>query len=345
MLALSTLARDLRLEGHLEECRRMGADWRDCWWCLSAVSIPEIDLVLGTRQDARALVGCGVEDTVAWVVAASELRRAVEGLDLSAVLVPSVRRLAHRLLGMISVDLEALTRRLRAAVAADGPIERRCLQTAAVVMATSIQRPEHAAVLAGLPERLRTGLLGLSGTLSSPVELGGLLPTIEDRHWRGLPAMRTQPEWRRRPGRDDGPGVRARQAAGAGLTAGSLEALVMESVTDRVVAEVAAIEDDLVGAAPPVPLARPLRDPRHTPTTRSLLWRVARIDWHLTFVDTGQAECWNARVEGDVVVTDVPWSVAVAIDATDAHGFISATHQDRANVFRVDQPERPPAFL
>ncbi len=331
-LGLSASADDLRLEGHLDECGRTGADWRACSWCLWAVSIPEIDLVLGLGQDARALVSDPAEPTVPWVVAADELLRQVDHLDLSGVLVPSVRQVAHRLLLLASADLEALEQRLRAAVTAGGPVERRCLHSAAAIMATAIQAPEHAAVLGRLPARLLSDLLDLSGSLSARVQVGGVLPAIEDLHWQGLPNLRTQPEWERRPGTGPSGGRRSRQATAAGLAPGSLEALVMESVIDRVIAEVAEIEDDLVGAAPTVPCARPVGDPSHTARTRSLLWRVARIDWHLTFLDSRRADCWGTRVEGDLVVTDVPWSVAVAIDAADAHGFVSATHQGRPTV-------------
>ena len=332
LLGLSALAEDLRLEGHLDECGRTGTDWRACSWCLWAVSIPEIDLLLGLGQDARALVADPAEPTVPWVVAAEGLLARVDHLDLSGVLVPSVRRLAHRLLLLASADREALERRLRAAVTAGGPVERRCLHSAAAVMATAIRGPEHAEVLARLPAPLQSDLLDLSGALSARVQVGGVLPAIEDLHWQGLPNLRTQPEWERRPGTGPSVGRRSRQAVAAGLAPGSLEALVMESVIDRVIAEVAEIEDDLVGAGPTVACVRPVSDPSHTATTRSLLWRVARIDWHLTFLDSGRADCWGTRVEGDLVVTDVPWSVAVAIDAAAAHGFVSATHQERPTV-------------
>jgi len=329
---LSALAEDLRLDGHLDECGREETDWRHCSWCLWAVSIPEIDLVLGLRQDGRALLAWPAEATVAWVVAADELLGRVGTLDLSGVLVPSVRRLAHRLLLLASADLEALDRRLGSAVAAAGPVERRCLHTATAVMVSAIRRPENADLLGRLPERLRIDLLELSGALSSAVQVGGLLPTLEDRHWQGLPALRTQPAWGRRPGTDPRSGTRSRQAAGAGLAPGSLEALVMESVIDQVIAGASGIEGDLVGAAPPIPHRRPVHDPPHTAATRSLLWRVARIDWHLTFVDSGRAGCWNTRVEDGAVVTDVPWPVAVAIEAAADHGFVSATHQERPTV-------------
>ena len=118
-------------------------------------------------------------------------------------------------------------------------------------------------------------------------------------------------------------------AIGTGLAHGSLEALVVEAVVDRVTAELVHLGPDLIGAAPPVTLARSIHDRPHSGQTRSLLWRIARVDWHLTFVDTGHATCWNARVDDRQFLTDVPWPVAIAIDAADQQGLVSATHQER----------------
>ena len=332
LLDLSALATDLALEGHLVECDKAGQDWRDCSWCLWAVSVPEIDLLLGASNDARALDRSPAADTVPWVVATSELLRQVGVVNPAEVLVPSVRGLAQRLLRIVSTDLEPIRRRLRSAVASDGPIERRCLNTAATIAAAAIQRPEHAQVLERLPAGVRSRLLALSDTLSPEAQIAGLLPAVEHLHWKGLPVLRTQPEWRRRLAPDDPAGARSHQTTGAGLAPGSLEALVMESVIDRVTAEVGDVSDDLAHLAPPVTHTRAVCDQPHSEATRSLLWRIARIDWHLTFVDSGQADCWNARVENDRVTTDVPWPVAVAIAASETHGLVSATHQNRPTV-------------
>lgn len=332
LLDRAALATDLALEGHLVECAKARTDWPDCPWCLWAVSIPEVELLLAARNDARALGRSPASDTVPWVVATTELLRAVGAIDLGGVLVPSVRSLAHRLLQMVSTDLEALGRQLRGTVASNGPVEQRCLQTADVITAAAIGRPEHAPILRRLPAPVRARLLALSGSLSSESQVAGLLPAVEHLHWRGLPVLRTQPEWGHRPRPDDPTGIRSRHVAGPGPAPGSLEALVLESVIDRVTTEAIAMGADLADAAPPVAFTRPVQDTALSSRTRSLLWRTARIDWHLTFVDSGRAACWDTRVEDDLAVTDVPWQVAVAIDAAEAHGLVSATHHNRPAV-------------
>jgi hypothetical protein len=106
----------------------------------------------------------------------------------------------------------------------------------------------------------------------------------------------------------------------------------VESVIDRMTTDLVEIGDSLVDATHPVTLTRSTHRGVHSSRTRARLWRIARIDWHLTFVDTGWADCWNARVEGERIVTDVPWTVALAIDVAEPHGLISATHQDRPAV-------------
>lgn len=107
---------------------------------------------------------------------------------------------------------------------------------------------------------------------------------------------------------------------------------MVESVLDSLLDELGDIGGELATAAPPVVLPRAATGARLSERTRAMTWRIARIDWHLTFVHTGRAEAWPAsigadrdgsRVSGDLV----PWTVALAIAEGDRAGLVSATHR------------------
>jgi hypothetical protein len=332
LIDLSALATDLRLDGHLVECPHKDVRLHECRWCHWAISTPEIKLLLDLRHDTHRLLGSDAADTVPWVTATTTLLQLFDEIDLHAIEVPSVRLLAERLQRSIMAVLDQLRSQLRSAVAGGGPVEQRCLHTAGQLAAAAIQQPEHTGLLDHLPPSARHKLAGAAATLSTDVQVVSLLSAIEQLHSRPLPTLRTQPEWRRRPSLERTNRTAASGAATHGcpsIAPGSLEALVVEAVIGRVTDILAEVATLLSYAVPPVTMIRPLHGETLSPETRAVLWRIARIDWHLTFVDTGQADCWNARVEGDHIATDVPWQVALAIDVAGQHGLMSATHQNR----------------
>lgn len=331
LLDLTAVSSDLRLEGHLQECAQPHTDWRDCRWCHWAVSTPQIRLLLDARHDARRLLQSDA-GSVPWVTATVDLLRLADDVDVHEILVPSVRRIAHQLGRAVETDLDRLRARLGHAVAPGGPVERRCVQTAGPLAAVALQQPGHAHVLDRLPSNIGARVTHAAASLSTTSQVAGLLPGIEQVHGQDLPVLRTQPEWRRRSGPRTTAGPSSSSARSPQPAAGSLEALVVESVVDRISTELAQIGADLDGMAPPVTVSRPMHSGRYSARTRARLWRIARIDWHLTFVDTGRADCWNAREEGGCATTDLPWQVALAIDVADDHGLVSATHQDRPTV-------------
>jgi hypothetical protein len=55
---------------------------------------------------------------------------------------------------------------------------------------------------------------------------------------------------------------------------------------------------------------------------------MAVIDWHLSLVDSGRAECWPTRSESGRLITTVPWVVAAAIDALRGHAISASCVQD-----------------
>lgn len=324
---MARVASELRVDEHLADCARSSGPWRDCEWCRWAMSTPELQLLLGARADIRALLDCDVVGTVAWVVAATELVAAVEAVDLGSILVPSARQRTASLLHIVGDELGRLRATLDAAVATGGTAEQLCSGTAGAIAAAVVQQPAHAGVLQQLAAPVRDRLLELSASLSTRVQVAGLLPLADRTHWRGLPGLQTQPAWGRMPRPGDGAALRTRQLSGTDLEPGSLEALVVESLIDQVTLSLLELGPDLGAAAPPVTLVKPAEESPLNERTRSMVWRIARVDWHLTFVDTGRADCWNVRVLDDRVETDVPWQVALAIEACAGHGLISATHQ------------------
>lgn len=334
LLELTALDPSLRIEGHLPECDRAGVAAGDCLWCAWALDGAGIGRTLDALRDADALARdhdrrLG-EVSVAWAVATGDLLAAASP-DPDDALVPSVRRLVGRLDLLLEDRLGPLRRRHRAAVAADGPVERRCRATAAPLAATAVQRPQHAERLAALPRPARDRVQEASRLLSPDSQAASLLDTVESRHWDGLPPLRTQPEWGRRRAPD-------RPAIEELAPRGSLESLVVESVSDTVVDALDLVADDLDLVAGTVTLPHPGSRVRLSDRTRAISWRIARIDWHLTFADTGAAEGWapeddhtadraadpdDERVNGP----RVPWTVALAIEECERAGLVSATHR------------------
>ena len=320
-LDLATLAEHLGLDAHLPECPDgAGPDWRGCRWCTATLHSPSLAALLDIRHDARQLLAHVEDGSVPWVVAAVRLLELSEQPPDDAT-IPSVREITCRLRRLLDDDIDRLRGTLRAQVAPNGPVERRCLRSARLLTTAAIQRPEHADVVGALSAPVRAELERVAALLSSDVQLGALLPRVEADHLVRVPNLRTQPEWGRfrrpRPSAPIGPNVEP----------GSLEALVIESLIDRVTESLEAIGEDLTEALPPVAVHRPDRHQPFSSRTRSTLWRIAHIDWHLTFVDTGHARCWNVRHHDGATVTDVPWQVAIAVRVATAHGFVSATHE------------------
>jgi hypothetical protein len=338
LLDLTTLTTGLQVAGHLPECSDPRGPVTDCGWCRWAIETKEIRLLRDLHHDARALseVDSG---TVPWVIATNHLLRTAESIDLDRIHVPSVRNLAEQVRRPLRAELTQLRERLRAAVASNGPVEQRCLLTAGRLAAAAIQAPGFAAIVRALPTAAQQKLTHASNTLSVDTQVASLLPAIEDVHRQSLPRLRTQPEWQLRSSGT----LSARQTGKPGATvsaippaaSGSLEALVVESASVRVAALLSEVANDLCGLAPPVAMSRPANDVGYSSEARRVMWRVARIDWHLTFVDTGRADCWNARIEEDQIVTEVPWQVAAAIEVAKPHRLVSATHQARPTYRRT----------
>jgi len=347
LLDWSNLDGDLRLIDHLPECSMRHRDVLDCHWCNWAVSAPCIITLLDARADAAALTDShtlqsGAHGSVAWVVASCEVVRLVEQVDSTDVLVPSVRELADGLARSVSDDLGTLRSQVDSAVAPDGPVERRCLQTAGAIAATRLGSPTLRPIADRLSERTRRVVAELAGSLSAENQTVGLIPVVDHLHWKGLPELRTQPEWSRRPAPGTASGVLARRLAGTQLAPGSLEALVVESVIDRATEQLLEVADDLTHAAPVVEYRRRHDATPASPATKRILWRLALIDWHQSFVDTGRADCWGAGRVGDDIVTSVPWQVAEAIAIGDTQGLVGATFADRPIGFRPGPDDSEP---
>jgi hypothetical protein len=192
-----------------------------------------------------------------------------------------------------------------------------------------------------VPPALRRDIERLRASLSPSTQLATLLPLVDELHDAHLPLLRTQPEWQRRPtpGADQ-PSVAARQAAAAGLEPGSLEALVVEATVEELTERLFELGDALAGHGPHVTVARPLSEHPFGGWARELVWRVSRIDWHLTFFDTGLAACWDTEDDEahDVRRAHVPWVVALAIEATTRAGLVSALYSTAAAPFDPDPP-------
>ena len=318
----------LRATDHLAECCSPHRPFEECDWCHWALCTPEATRIMQIQTDSAQLLSSKIAPSVAWVIACSQLLESFQDIDLSQIRVPGSRVLAGHLHKDLTAALVPLRKKLAQAVSENGPVAQRCAQTAGVLTAAAIQQPQHAALLAQLPSSLQEQLRKLATSLSSQLQIAGMLPLIDHLHWQGLPSLDTQPEWDRRPQPGDAAGLKRRQLAGTNLEAGSLESIVVESMFTQLTEQLVEMSEQLRHAAPPITVSRPLHQGRYSQRTRNMLFRIAKIDWHLSFVDTGYAACWDTRIEGDHMVTDLPWQVAMAIEACEAHGLVSACYQD-----------------
>ena len=323
----------LRATTHLDECCSPQRPFEECEWCHWALCTPEATQLMQIQTDCAQLLNSKLAPSVAWVIACSQLFESFHGIELSEIRVPGSRVLAGHLHRELSAALIPLRKKLAQVGRENGPLAERCAQTAGVLTAAAIQQPQHAALLAQLPTSLREQLGKLASSLSSQLQIAGMLPLIDHLHWQGLPSLDSQPEWDRRPRPGDAAGLKRRQLAGTNLEAGSLESIVVESMFTQLTEQLLEMSEQFHHGAPPVTVSRPLQQGRHSQRTRNMLFRIAKIDWHLSFIDTGYAACWDTRIEGDHMVTDLPWQVAMAVEACEAHGLVSACYQDL--------PERP----
>jgi len=323
LLDLSRTVGRLRIDGHLPECRRSSRPVEDCDWCLWAVDVPQVRTLLDVLADARVL--CRVteaqpgspewpaRDSVPWVLAAAGVLDRRHEVRVDEVVVASVREVVEQLARETDDVLDRLDRLVGAAAGPGGPVEVRCLRTAGAFAATRLGRPEFVPLLAGLPDGVRRTVEEVTGLLSPDSQAESLVPVVDAAHWRGLPELRTQPEWRRRPPAGSGmrhPGPQRDRTT----SRGSLEAIVVESLADRVSDSLLAVADDLSGVGRPVDLIRRVDEPRRSARSLASLHRMALVDWHLSLVDSGRADCWPSHhVAGDRV-TPVPWVVAAAVD-------------------------------
>ncbi|MBS1839118.1 MAG: hypothetical protein JST64_15600, partial [Actinobacteria bacterium] len=235
----------------------------------------------------------------------------------------SVSELTERVHRLALDEVAPLRSRIDVAVGAGGPVEQRCLLSAGLLAAGALRRPEHLERCAAMSPAVRSTFEDVAALVSAEVQQAGVVPLLEQIHWDGLPTLRTQPAWRRRPSRASAATVGSRQAAGAGLEPGSLEALVMEATLDVVAERLTGILPALLASEAPV-LRRSSGRIRRSASTRALTMRMGRIDWAATFADSGRSRCWHA-VDGGVML---PWAVAVGIDEGERLGLLSATHSD-----------------
>ena len=313
------------LDDHLPECIHRNRPFGRCDWCSWAVDVPSLRQVRDLHVDAAALVDA--EPSVAWVVAAGELRRQRDALAVDDVRVPSARSIVGQHLALLDDVLDALDSKVADAVASCGVIERRCMQTAGALAATQLRRPEWNEVFHALGATARSTVSELDELLSSETQAAGMLPLVDRIHWRPLPELRTQREWQRRhaPSGSTAHGARSHVDE---LRSTGLEAFVIESLVDRMGEQLLDLGEELTGHVPPVMHRRRSTELRATPRTRRLMWRRAALDWHLSFVDTGRASCWEQRSLPDVVVTMIPWQVALAIEVGEQLGLVSAVYID-----------------
>lgn len=321
---LSLNAAEVQLEGHLPECGLRRGDWRTCQWCLSAIDTPELRTLQELLNDAETLLGESDPDTIPWVVAVTQLQHTVDAIDLPPWRVRSVEHINRTLERRLRLHVNSLAERMAVATATGGPIARRCITTSGLLAAVAVQSATHIDTLAELPPDIRGAIAELKSTLAPETQLSGLDATIDEDHRWQRPRLHTQPEWGVLPAPGTRRSHRSKPTDEPSFSPGSLEALVVESVISEVIAELSHIGDRLDGLRPPVTLERSISDPPFSSQTRSLVWRHARIDWTLSFIDTGQADCWNTRIVDGHTVTDIPWTVALAIETRKNLGFVSA---------------------
>lgn len=333
LLDLSRASTDLRIDGHLPECTHPGRPIHDCDWCLWAVDVPQVRTLLDVLADVRTLravataptgsVAAAARDSVPWVLAATGLAEPRATVRVEEVVVASVRGVVGRLASVVDDEIAELERAVSVAVAPGGPVERRCLRTAGALAATRLGQPEFAPLLARTTPAVRSAIGEVTALLSADSQVEELIPIVDATHWRGLPGLITQTEWRHRPPpgcgmRQHGPG---RHVAAA---RGSLEALVVESLADRVTDLLLSVADDLAHVGEALDVVRRHDEPRRSARSRQTLYRMAVIDWHLSLIDSGRADCWPTRSEAGRRVTCVPWIIGAAIDVLRGQA-ISAT--------------------
>jgi hypothetical protein len=238
-----------------------------------------------------------------------------------------------------SRHLHDLDRRVRDATRPGGPVDERCRRTAGAIAAASLQSDTNSAVVASLPPSVRASLDELARSVSGGVQLSSVLPVIEHLHWRGMPELASQPEWSRRPKPGAGHLVRQHQLSASGVQAGSLEALVLESVLDRYTEMLLDVGTSLAAAAKPLVYRRPTTERPFDSRLRKTLWRVLPIDWHVTLVDTGRATCWDTEEASGLRSTTVPWVVDLAARALRGRGFGSALFHELPTVGAESEPE------
>lgn len=305
-----------------------------CEWCQWAIRSPELETVEAVGRDARALLRSDATDGVAGVVAFARLVELLDSVVLDSVWVPSARRLVEVTRHTVAAELDRLRRRIDGSVAPGGAVEARCLRTAGGLAVVALQADPRRLPEVNLPPPMRRDIERLTSRLSPTTQMAALLPVVDHLHHHALPELATQPEWQRRqPPAAGGSSLAARQLAGTRLEPGSLEALVIEATIEEHTALLLSLGDDLAELGPPVTVSRPASARPHGGRARELVWRVSRIDWHLTFVDTGLATCWNTRVDDCVRRTDVPWVIALAIDASTQAGLVSALYPTVADPF------------
>lgn len=327
--SLDAVVRSVVGEDHLPECPHARAGGvENCDWCRWAVVTPEMTTLVDVGNDARQLVRSDVIATVPGVVAAARLFDLFAGVDIADVDVASARGMTARIRGDTERRLESLRRRVRDVTVSAGPIDRLCQRTAGALATASLQSGADTALVESLPLTVREGLDELARTVSGGVQLASLLPVVEHLHWSGMPELASQPEWQRRPKPGSDHLVRQRQLAASGVQAGSLEALVLESVLDRCTELLLDVGAGLAEATRPLVYARPIADRPFGGRLRRTLWRVLPVDWHLTLVDSGLATCWNTTEINGVRSCTVPWVVDVAARALRERGFGSALYRE-----------------
>jgi len=339
LIDLDSFVPGLRVEGHLPECQHPERQVPDCDWCLWAIGHSGVREACDRLADVRTLITDhdrrNGDVSVAWVVAAGDL---LDPIDVAAgtdgvppdVVVASVRALLARLHYGAAGEAERLRQRLDIAVAAGGPVERRCLAGAATLVSAALQRSEERHRWDTLSTGTQRILERASRLVSVENQADHLSSEVDRLHWDGVPDLRTQPEWKRRPPPDhpspsqegrprDRPPSESRPASG------SLESFVVEAVMDELSDDLGDAALELADVAEPVEWTRDLGRRRLSSSTRRLIWRRARIDWHLTFLDSGRAACWQG---GSDDTTTVPWTIALAVDEGGRLGLVSATHVD-----------------
>ncbi len=325
---------DLLPADHLPDCPRAphtprrlrpGDGGPSCEWCVWSWVTPVTRGLMSIEHDARVLRAHddpGVATVVAW-------RRL---LDLRDQPTGDLRRRSHdesveaagRLLQRVD---SALGRDSGSAAWSPGDaVSRTLLETAAVIAVSGCAPAGERHRLHCLPPSLgvEVGKLldALPDDLSATTQVGMMLPMVDLRLDRPLPALWTQPEWQRRHHPQSDP------LRSAGVAEGSLEALVLERLLVERTEQVLALAPRLLDDATTVPVRRAVTHPGGS--ARTLTWRITPVDWHATWVDALGLPDDSPTEEQEV--TEVPWFVAIAIDL--------ATEQGRRSLLAPPEMER-----